>query len=281
MASADPTTILAGGQFMGRHRRRLQLPGYVLSHMVPTVPEDGVREHSHADAHYVLFLAGAYVSSAHGAPAVAVHPMLIYNPPGTVHRDRFRGAGGRFFTLALSAVALTEVSPALPDYALVLDGAALRLALHIAAGTRRPYAEPLELESLCAGLLEHTSEAADTVLDAAPPWLRRARELLHDDCGRQLSLTDIARSAGVHPVHLNRVFRQHLHCTPGGYLRRCRLDRAATLLARGRSSLAQIAQACGYFDQAHFCRSFKQAYGMPPRAYREVCLVQDAASLDA
>src|SRR5579872_7086958 len=110
--SARPN-ILASGQFMGDRCSNIRLPDFSLSHLVPTVPEDEVPEHTHTEAHYVLFLAGRYVSSAHGAPKVSPAPMLIYNPPGTVHRDRFRGDGGRFFTLSVSASAVSECTPSL------------------------------------------------------------------------------------------------------------------------------------------------------------------------
>ena len=234
-----------------------------------------MQEHAHAEAHYVLFMRGRYLSTAHGAPLLATRPMLIYNPPGVVHRDCFQGdgAGGRFFTLSPDLV--TVAGLALPNYALVMDGAALRAAARIARLVQRGDRESLRMESLCTELLGATATALESCLDSAPRWLKRALELLRDDCGRDMSLAEVARTADVHPVHLTRVFRRHLRCTPGDYLRRCRLDRAAALLAAGRRGLSEIAQACGYFDQAHFSHAFKQAYGMPPKAYRQVCLVQD------
>ena len=275
MGTADHTRIFAAGQFLGDLLARRRLPAFELAHRVPTVHQDAVQEHAHAEAHYVLFMHGRYVSTAHGAPRLATRPMLIYNPPGVVHRDCFEGdgAGGRFFTLSPDPGAVAGL--ALPSYALVLDGAALRTAGRIARLAQRGERGSLQMESLCTELLGATATALESRLDSAPRWLKRALELLRDDCGRDLSLAEVARSADVHPVHLTRVFRRHLRCTPGDYLRRCRLDKAAALLDAGRSRLSDIAQACGYFDQAHFSRAFKRAYGMAPRAYREVCLVQD------
>ncbi len=275
MATAEHSHIFQAGQFLGDLLARHRLPAFELAHRIPTVHQDAVQEHAHADAHYVLFMGGRYVSSAHGAPRLATRPMLIYNPPGVVHRDCFEGdgAGGRFFTLSPGLEAVAGL--ALPSYALVLDGAALHTATRIAYLVSRGEQESLQMESLCTELLGATAAAHDSSLDAAPRWLKRALELLRDDCGRDLSLAEVAGTAGVHPVHLTRVFRRHLRCTPGAYLRRCRLDKAAALLAAGRRGLAEIAQSCGYFDQAHFSRTFKRAYGMAPRAYRDVCRVQD------
>ena len=281
MRTADHTHIFAGGQFLGGLLTRRRVPAFDLAHRVPTVHQDAVHEHSHAEAHYVLFMRGRYVSTAQGAPRLATRPMLIYNPPGVVHRDCFQGdgAGGRFFTLSPDVTSVAGL--ALPSYALVLDGTALQAAMRIARLVSRGDGESLQVESLCAALLGITAAARESYLGSAPPWLKPALELLRDDCGCDLSLAEVARTADVHPVHLTRMFRRHLRCTPGAYLRRCRLDKAAALLAAGRRGLAEIAQACGYFDQAHFSRSFKQAYGVPPRAYRQVCRVQDPGSRGA
>ena len=268
MATADRTHIFAAGQFLGDLLTRRRLPAFELAHRVPTVHQDAVHEHAHAEAHYVLFVRGRYVSTAHGAPLLATRPMLIYNPPGVVHRDCFQGdgAGGRFFTLSPNLVAVAGLT--LPSYALVLDGTALQAAARIARLVQHGDRESLQMESLCTELLAATAMALDSCLDLAPRWLRRALELLRDDCGRDMSLAEVARTADVHPVHLTRVFRRHLRCTPGEYLRRCRLDKASALLVSSRSKLTDIAQTCGYFDQAHFSRAFRQAYGVSPKAYR-------------
>lgn len=271
MRASSTGEIFLHGQFLGAAEARRVVRGFELAALVPTVPEHDVRHHAHADAHFVLVLGGQYISSALGAGAICQAPTLIYNPPGTAHRDRFRGDAGRFVTVSVSASAQRELRAAvrLPDYACAIDGRGLRAALRIvaalAAGSR---ASSLELESLCVELLA-TAGAVDSAEERMPPvWLWHAREQLHDTCGTGLHLSDLAESAGVHSVHLTRSFRRHFRCTPGEYLRRCRLSQAAALLGSGKIALSEIALACGYFDQSHFSRSFKRAYGVSPLAYR-------------
>jgi AraC family transcriptional regulator len=271
MRAARFDEILLQGQFLGAVDARRSVQGFELAEIVPTVPEDAVRQHAHADAHFVLLLEGQYVSSARGAAAVCQAPTLIYNPPGTAHRDRFRGRGGRFVTVSVSAPALREFRAAvrLPDDACTVGrrclGTALRIADALAVDSA---ASSLELESLCVELLA-AAVPVDAIEGRVPPaWLWHSRELLHDRCRSEIHLSELAAAAGVHSVHLTRSFRRHFRCTPGEYLRRCRLSKAAALLSSSRLSLSKIAVACGYFDQAHFSRSFKRAYGVSPRTYR-------------
>jgi transcriptional regulator GlxA family with amidase domain len=56
--------------------------------------------------------------------------------------------------------------------------------------------------------------------------------------------------------------------TIGDYRRQLRLHRAEAMVLRTNIDLADIALACGFASQAHFCRSFKAAYGTTPSEFR-------------
>lgn len=272
MISGPGVPLLPCGTFFGRAEGERQAGWFTCAHLVPTVPEPAVERHTHSDAHFVLVLAGHYLSTAVGAPGVGGPGTLIYNPPGTTHRDRFSGPSGRFFTVSVPAGVLDGVTNALalPDHAVAPGPAvcrrALRMADRVRSGTNAP---ALELEALGLELLDLVADER-VQRGAAPMWLARARALLRDECDADHTLGDVARRVGVHPVHLTRAFRRYFRTTPGGFLRRSRLNRAAALLMDRRWSLAEIGPACGYFDQAHFCRSFKRAFGLSPRAYRSL-----------
>jgi len=273
----NPETVGLGrvfghNQFLGHYENRWHSGGFSIAKLLPTVPEEQVQEHTHSEAHFVLILQGRYLSSADGAPKVIDCPTLIYNPPGTRHRDRFSGECGQFMTVAIPASVLRHFADAvaLPDNACVLNASALRVARRLAAaGISSVRVGDLDMESLCVELLVATTRKFRIVEKREPPWLLRARELIYDDCGATLGLVDIAAATGVHPVYLTRAFRRYFGCTPGTYLRRCRLLKAAALLADDRQDLVKIANQCGYFDQAHFSRTFKAAFDLSPRQYRQ------------
>jgi AraC-like DNA-binding protein len=76
-----------------------------------------------------------------------------------------------------------------------------------------------------------------------------------------------ASAVGYTNRHLRRVFLDFVGTAPGEYLR---LRRFNTALRQMRSSrnLTEIALTAGYYDQAHFCREFKDFAGLTPSAYR-------------
>ncbi|HEX5577912.1 MAG TPA: helix-turn-helix domain-containing protein [Gemmatimonadaceae bacterium] len=101
-----------------------------------------------------------------------------------------------------------------------------------------------------------------------PPWLVRARQLLHDSNGAA-SVTDIAREAGVHRVHVARTFRDHYGMSVTAYARKLRVHAALTMLATSSLPLSRLALESGYADQSHFTREIRAAVGATPRVVRE------------
>jgi AraC family transcriptional regulator len=106
--------------------------------------------------------------------------------------------------------------------------------------------------------------------DDGPAWLARARDRLRDDCARPPRIDELARIAGVHPVAFARTFRRRYGRSPGEYLRECRLQRAAALLRDRKRSLADIAAQAGFTDASHFSRTFREAFGCTPAAWRRI-----------
>ena len=67
--------------------------------------------------------------------------------------------------------------------------------------------------------------------------------------------------------HLRRLFQHHLGVGPSHYIRLRRFIHAVGLISPA-SNLTEIAHAAWYYDQAHFCRDFKDISGMTPTAYQ-------------
>ena len=76
-----------------------------------------------------------------------------------------------------------------------------------------------------------------------------------------------ANAVGYTNRHLRRVFLDFVGTAPGDYLRLRRFNTALRHMPSSRN-LTEIALAAGYYDQAHFCREFKDFAGLTPSAYR-------------
>jgi AraC-like DNA-binding protein len=99
-----------------------------------------------------------------------------------------------------------------------------------------------------------------------PRAVRVAEEFLHDHAAENVTLTDLARHAGLAPSYLCRVFLRATGMTPHGYQVQVRVRRARTLLLAGRP-IAEAATEAGFWDQAHLTRHFKRTMGLSPGRY--------------
>ena len=130
-------------------------------------------------------------------------------------------------------------------------------------------ASPLAIEGLALEMLAEVSRRQVRVSDHKPPhWLAQALELLHEQFSEHLTIAYLARSVGVHPVHLAREFRKFYRCTIGEHIRQLRIEHACRELCVSDASLAAIASAAGFSDQSHFSRTFKRLMLMTPAQYR-------------
>jgi AraC family transcriptional regulator len=108
--------------------------------------------------------------------------------------------------------------------------------------------------------------------------LRRAIEFMSDNCGRELSLAEIAGAAYLSEFHFARLFKKTTGATPHAYLASLRIERARRLLAESDLPIAEVGAEVGYASQSHFTKIFREATGMTPKAFRNAATNRVAAS---
>jgi AraC-like DNA-binding protein len=117
------------------------------------------------------------------------------------------------------------------------------------------------LEQLLAG---STPLAAGRVRRTNP--FAPMRNFLQAHVSEPVSTEDLARMSGLSESHLIRTFHYEFGLPPHAYRLRLRLAAACELLTRGLT-VASVAYECGFADQSHLSRKFKEVYGVTPAAW--------------
>lgn len=128
--------------------------------------------------------------------------------------------------------------------------------------------DSLVVEDRLAQLFEVTRWQQHARETRRPRWVERARERLSECPHAPLRVADLARDAGVHPVHFSRTFRQFVGVRPAEYRTRVRVAAGCRLAASPSLRLSQVALAAGFADQSHMTRAFSRVLGIAPAAYR-------------
>jgi AraC family transcriptional regulator len=263
--------VLRAGEFFGVRPIERSVDRFTLG-LRDADPHRAVTRHTHEDAHFVLVLAGDYHHSAAGGRSAATRT-CIYNPPGTTHRDHFAVRdgrfAGRFLSLSIAPSSREELGLAEGVSRVVLDPQAVALAGRLARECElwHDYSAVVA-ESIAYDLVSRLGADRSDRSAAPPSWLYRAVERLLDVTCTPVSIRALAVDAGVHPVHLARVFRQHLGCTPSDVQRQARVRQASALLRATQRSIAEVAAEVGFADQSHLTRAMRAQLGVTPREAR-------------
>ena len=150
--------------------------------------------------------------------------------------------------------------------------AGLDLCLHL---IRRDHGSAVAADAarLSVMALEREGGQAQFIVREQPPVPRGSAlepllRWMEDNCGRDLTLGDIAAHAGMSTRTLNRRFREQTGTTPLQWLHRARVRRAQYLLEATTHPVDRIAAQVGFGSPTAFRERFRRVAGTTPAAYR-------------
>jgi AraC family transcriptional regulator len=98
--------------------------------------------------------------------------------------------------------------------------------------------------------------------------LQRVSDHIHDHLHEALNLHQLSELACLSPHHWHRIYAAFFGETMAATIKRLRLNRAAGYLAQSVLPIQKIAERSGFPNVQSFTRTFSDAYGLPPAAYR-------------
>ena len=261
---------LTGGSFYGSVVGKQRVGGAIFTELRHSQPRR-LPAHSHELPFFCLFFGGDY-EEKYGRRDVQFRPFtLSFRPAGNTHQDAVGPRGASMFGIELESGWQRRVESCSGDLGIGYDfegGEALWLAMKLYSSTRTPLdSHDLHIESLTAELLGQMACKPEKCT-VPPYWLRHVREKLNAEFRAYLTMDDLSRDAGVHPVHLSRMFRRFVGRGVGEYVHRLRVREACERMLDREATLADISCELGFADQSHFTRTFRGIAGMSPGVFR-------------
>jgi len=99
--------------------------------------------------------------------------------------------------------------------------------------------------------------------------IRKAIVYLNNHPTENIPVSRLAALANYSEVQFRRLFRELTQMSPSEYVMQVRLNAATTLLTTTDRLITDIAHETGFYDHAHFIRSFRAATGLTPAIYRK------------
>jgi AraC family transcriptional regulator len=125
----------------------------------------------------------------------------------------------------------------------------------------------LSIQTLLLDLINFSKHSYN---QSTPKWVHLLVDLLNDRWNEQVTLNELSIATETHPVTISKHFRKYFSCTLGEYLRKLKIDKSIPLIKNSRMSLTDIAHHCGFTDQSHFTKNFKQMTGFLPKEFRNI-----------
>lgn len=107
-----------------------------------------------------------------------------------------------------------------------------------------------------------------TATPLSPDRLRAIEQHCEGNHAGRIRVAEMAHISGLPASKFSVAFKSATGQTPQQYLMSLRASHAKRMLTSTGMSLADIASACGFFDQSHMNLTFTRLLGMPPLRYR-------------
>jgi AraC family transcriptional regulator len=270
MLLADSSSPLSKGTYLGKNEQSFNAEGIIVS---KTIYTERVSEewHSHENHHITFILTGGNREQRKNQELEVVAGTVLNYRSGEKHRNVNTWHPSRNINLEISEDFFRDygIHPSSFDFLNHREIDAKLVLLKIYEQCRSNlHDSTFSIHSLLLSLLETGDR---NIKSGSPPfWLEKVKEMVHDRWNEPLSLSELSEAAGVHPVSVSKFFPRHFHLTLGEYQRKLRLANALTLLRQGSRSLTDVAHYCGFFDQSHFTRTFRQETGLLPKEFRKL-----------
>jgi AraC family transcriptional regulator len=255
---------LKAGQHFGANKKTIKLEGTILTEAGYT-PRIEVPWHYHENAYFFYHLKGRLDEVNKKKTVTCTTGTLLFHHWQDPHYDKNFSEDASFFHIEIenSWFSQHHLKPSILEGSFQLESPTLKPLFQRIHNEIRlnDKTTQISVDGLLLQALAEITRSAVNERTTNPDWVRKAKEILNDSVPDKITLQMLSAATGIHPVHLSKEFPKYFNAGFGQYIRSLRIEKAIKLLSDKDLSLSAIAFACGFSDQSHFIRCFKETIG--------------------
>ena len=256
---------LNSGQYFGE-AVKVQLCNYFDFSLFTYPPGETIENHYHDNPYLSLPINGGYYEYSNSGKKAVQPGQLVYRPAGYAHSNQFPGKGVKCLNIEikrhfLAADGFDADLPLHENFHYLACPEFYKAAYYFQAGMGKAFCEEIMMSWVCS--LSKTKE-----IKPDPAWFRKLKQAIADEPMAFHSIYSLADKACVHPVYLARAFKENTGMTLGEYQLKTKLQRSLQWLYCQDYSIGEVAHASGFYDPAHYIKTFKLYFDVTPRRYR-------------
>ena len=227
--------------------------------------------HSHENAHITLFLKGGTLEKRKlGSHSISPGSILFYHSD-ELHLNSDTQFPSTNINIEIEASLVREfaLTEAMLEKAITDNARAKFLILKMYRECLRQDTFSGDNIRMLFAQLPGTLDHRERFLNA-PRWVKQLYELLNDSWDETPGLKQLAGSLDINHITISKHFPRYFGCTLGEYMRRLKINRSLALIQNPAHSLTDVSMQCGFSDQSHFIRTFKEQTGFLPRQFQKL-----------
>ncbi len=262
-------TSLTNGEYTGDIIYKHQIGGSILTNTLYTSRHNNPDWHYHENLHISFVYEGGKAETKRETTYSKKEGSIFFYHSEELHRWIAPQPTSKSINI--------EITPTfLKKYELNAQGIKDALALNVSAKANilKIQKEWLQFNaknstSIQLLLLDLVSSQNSKKYATPPRWVVVLKEFLNSHWNQVVTLEEISKHVGAHPVTISKNFGKYFQCTLGEYQRRLKIEKTIDLIKNSSLSLSEIAHCCGFTDQSHFTRNFKLLTGFLPKDYQK------------
>lgn len=230
-------------------------------------PNGKTEEHYHSNDYVCIQMVGVHLER-HKNNAQVINPGdILFRPKAYTHQTFFNNQGGKRFNIEFKHdwKESLDANLALPQcfshYKTGCFPSLYKLLFHF----QNEYSEDIVHELIYDWLFEVKQDSKSVKY---LPCVNKAIRIIENEIEIFHSLSKLSEKVFIHPIYLARAFKEKTGLTIGEYQVKHKLSGAIKLLLNTSLSISEIAFRYGFYDDAHFIRTFNSVYKVSPHKFR-------------